>query len=579
MDVGVGLWCMRSTAYVPASPATLYRELVDDALLAQELGLHSLWLSEHHGWYDGWCPSLLVAAGAVLGATADLHVGTGVFLLPLHDPARVAAAGHALHDLAPGRTELGIGLGYRDAEFDAIGISRTHRGRRADAALDLLIGEWADGGPRIWVGGISDHAVNRAADRGLSLFLPSSMGPDRLREVIERAREATAARGTTIERIGVIKDAWITDGTAVRERSARAGIGHHVREYGGAWWLLEGPPRVRRPRAAGPPSAAQRGCGLGRPARGDRGRPAGARGARRRPRRAPGRQRLHPRRPPPEHDAHRHRSRSRARMRLGLVLAPPWWAPLARLAELFGFEVVWIDERATPAPLVVAASLADRIDSARVVASVNAGPHPVTLAEEAAVADLALGGRLILGLHGDDEALLSETVDLLHHAFAARPFRHDGARWTVPARLPEHELAPSVARVTPAPAQLELPIWLSGGAAPAVARAHGLTWVAGAGERLDGDPPARLRRPAMRSVPIGDDGLVDVSALVEALTRERDESGLDVAILELAGDIDDRQKQIVQIGREVRPRLQLAELPVGLEATWWPRLARTPDVG
>lgn len=240
MDVGVGLWCMRSTAYAPASPATLYRELVDDALLAQELGLHSLWLSEHHGWYDGWCPSLLVAAGAVLGATADLHVGTGVFLLPLHDPARVAAAGHALHDLAPGRTELGIGLGYRDAEFDAIGISRTHRGRRADAALDLLIGEWADGGPRIWVGGISDHALNRAADRGLSLFLPSSMRPDRLREVIERAREATAARGTTIERIGVIKDAWITDGTAVRERSARAGIGHHVREYGGAWWLLQG---------------------------------------------------------------------------------------------------------------------------------------------------------------------------------------------------------------------------------------------------------------------------------------------------------------------------------------------------
>jgi alkanesulfonate monooxygenase SsuD/methylene tetrahydromethanopterin reductase-like flavin-dependent oxidoreductase (luciferase family) len=240
MDVGVGLWCMRSTSDRPASPAGLYRELVDDALLADELGLHSLWLSEHHGWYDGWCPSLLVAAGAVLGATSDLCVGTGVFLLPLHDPARVAAAGHALHQLGPGRTELGVGLGYRDAEFDAVGISRTQRGRLADAALDLLAGEWADGGPRIWIGGISEPAIHRAADRGLSLFLPSSMRPDRLRELIERAREAAAARGTTIERIGVLKDAWITDGSAARERSMRAAIGRHVREYGGAWWLLQG---------------------------------------------------------------------------------------------------------------------------------------------------------------------------------------------------------------------------------------------------------------------------------------------------------------------------------------------------
>ena len=260
------------------------------------------------------------------------------------------------------------------------------------------------------------------------------------------------------------------------------------------------------------------------------------------------------------------------------MIAPPW-APDAGLAEACGFEVAWIDERATRAPLVVAAALAGRTATVRVVANMTAGPHPVTLAEEAAVADLALGGRLILGLHGDDEALLAETVELLHHAFAARPFRHEGRRWTVPARLPEHELAPPLARVTPAPAQLELPIWLSGAAARAVARAHGLTFVAGSGETIDANAPARLRRPALRAVPIRDDGLVDVPALVAALARERDEPGLDVAILKLPAGAGDRTALIDQIGREVRPRLQLSALPDGLEATWPTRLARAPDIG
>ena len=48
MDVGVELWCLRSTAAAPASHPMLYRELVEDARLAEELGLHSLWLAEHH---------------------------------------------------------------------------------------------------------------------------------------------------------------------------------------------------------------------------------------------------------------------------------------------------------------------------------------------------------------------------------------------------------------------------------------------------------------------------------------------------------------------------------------------------
>jgi alkanesulfonate monooxygenase SsuD/methylene tetrahydromethanopterin reductase-like flavin-dependent oxidoreductase (luciferase family) len=230
---------MRSTAAAPASAPVLHRELQEDARLAEELGFHSLWLSEHHFWYDGWCPSLLVAGAAALGATARLHVGTGVLLLPLHEPERIAAAGLALERLAPGRFELGMGLGYREPELDAFGVSRTQRGRRADRALDLLADAWADGGPRIWLGGIAERSLRRAAERGLSLFLPSSMRLDQLREVIARAREAAAEAGVALGRVGVLKNAWVTDGSA-EERRMRAAIGEASREYGGSWWLLRG---------------------------------------------------------------------------------------------------------------------------------------------------------------------------------------------------------------------------------------------------------------------------------------------------------------------------------------------------
>lgn len=240
IDVGVGLWSMRSTAAAPASLPVLYRELQEDARLAEALGFHSLWLSEHHFWYDGWCPSLLVAGASVIGATSRLHVGTGVLLLPLHDAERLAAAGLALERIAPGRLELGVGIGYREPEVDGLGISRTARGRRVEAALDVLASSSPEGGPRIWIGGIADRSLRRAADRGLSLFLPSSMRLGQLREVLSRAREAAAGAGLALGRVGVLKNAWVTDGSDAERLRAAGLLAANTREYAGSWWLLQG---------------------------------------------------------------------------------------------------------------------------------------------------------------------------------------------------------------------------------------------------------------------------------------------------------------------------------------------------
>jgi len=82
--LGIGIFGMQSVPQRPDHHVKLYRDLLEDAELAESLGFDSIWLSEHHFWFDGYCPSDLAAAGAVLGRTSKLGVGTAVMLLPMH---------------------------------------------------------------------------------------------------------------------------------------------------------------------------------------------------------------------------------------------------------------------------------------------------------------------------------------------------------------------------------------------------------------------------------------------------------------------------------------------------------------
>ena len=265
-------------------------------------------------------------------------------------------------------------------------------------------------------------------------------------------------------------------------------------------------------------------------------------------------------------------------MRFGIVLHDRALDE-AVLADELGFDLAWLDEQTVGAPLVVAAAAASRTSGIRLAAAVVAGGAPVALAEDAAVADLATGGRLVLVVGGDDEPLLRETVELLFHAFAARPFHHPGPRWPTPVRLPEHEHAESRVRVTPTTAQLELPIWLRGPAAPRVAREGGLAFVDESGDpgpdwdratAALGLAAARLRRPAIRLLETDPDGGFDPDPVVLSLRAEQDAWGLDVAIFSLAPALapSARERSLRLIATEVRPTLQLDRLPVGLEALW-----------
>lgn len=124
--------------------ARLYAETLEQMVYAEELGYDSVWISEHHFLEDGYLPSLFVAAGAISQRTSRVRIGTSVLLLPMHDPLRAAEDGAVADILSEGRLDVGIGLGYRDEEFQAFGVPRRQRPSRMEENLNILLKAWTE---------------------------------------------------------------------------------------------------------------------------------------------------------------------------------------------------------------------------------------------------------------------------------------------------------------------------------------------------------------------------------------------------------------------------------------------------
>jgi alkanesulfonate monooxygenase SsuD/methylene tetrahydromethanopterin reductase-like flavin-dependent oxidoreductase (luciferase family) len=138
----------------------------------------------------------LVPFLARLAAEAGEMTGiAGVLLLTLHNPVEVAETIASLDAIWRGNFIFGVGLGYRDVEFDAFGVGRGGRVRRFEQCLEVVKRLWTEDGvtfenevcrldhvtmtcrpvqkphPPVWIAANSDAAVRRAARLGDSLFV------------------------------------------------------------------------------------------------------------------------------------------------------------------------------------------------------------------------------------------------------------------------------------------------------------------------------------------------------------------------------------------------------------------------
>ncbi|MGD9653531.1 MAG: LLM class flavin-dependent oxidoreductase, partial [Candidatus Dadabacteria bacterium] len=142
MKFGVGYYSLQSPSHNPRLHRDLYPEMLEEISLADQMGFDSAWLTEHHFLEDGYCPSSLVAAAAIAARTKNIRIGTGVLLMPLHDPVRVAEDAAVVDLISGGRLILGIGLGYRQEEFSAFGRTLKQRRGRMEESIEILQKGW-----------------------------------------------------------------------------------------------------------------------------------------------------------------------------------------------------------------------------------------------------------------------------------------------------------------------------------------------------------------------------------------------------------------------------------------------------
>ncbi|RSN46720.1 LLM class flavin-dependent oxidoreductase [Actinomadura sp. WAC 06369] len=110
---------------------------------AEDAGFESVWVGDH--LIPAGRPFLdaTLVLAAVAAVTRRVRVGFGVMVLPLREPAWAAKQIASLQHLSDGRVLLGVGSGgpvHGDAAFRAVGVPFAERGRRTDAALEVLPG-------------------------------------------------------------------------------------------------------------------------------------------------------------------------------------------------------------------------------------------------------------------------------------------------------------------------------------------------------------------------------------------------------------------------------------------------------
>lgn len=212
---------------------------IDLARRAEELGFDSVWVGDHilyppdvaarfgTEFYEAVTTLAFVAA-----ATRRVRIGTAVLVLPYRNPLVLAKELATLDVLSGGRLTVGVGVGWLEAEFAALGAPFGERGAATDEYVAIIRALWTEPRPKfsgrffqfpemlfsprpaqqpappIWVGGDTDRAFRRAAELGdgwLPIwhaptgrgFTPEALGR-KVQELRDRGRRAGRDASPTV---------------------------------------------------------------------------------------------------------------------------------------------------------------------------------------------------------------------------------------------------------------------------------------------------------------------------------------------------------------------------------------------
>ncbi|MBI2152617.1 MAG: LLM class flavin-dependent oxidoreductase [Candidatus Rokubacteria bacterium] len=177
--------------HLPSEPlAERFAETIEQVRLARALGFDLILFGQHFLVNEFQMLQPAVAAARLAAEAGPMRVGITIYLLSLLNPVAVAEEVATLDILTGGRFIFGVGLGYRDVEDQAFGLSKGERVSRLLSHLEVIRRLWAGEAvtfdspycrlagartalrpvqrphPPIWVAANNDRAVERAAEIG-----------------------------------------------------------------------------------------------------------------------------------------------------------------------------------------------------------------------------------------------------------------------------------------------------------------------------------------------------------------------------------------------------------------------------
>lgn len=204
---------LNSQAPAEEGDELLIDSMIEQTRVAREAGFDLISMG-HHYLADYVQVQLMPMLGRLTAETGSMSIAPGILLLPLHHPVEVAEQMTTLDRLAE-QAIAGVGAGYREVEFESLGVPKAERGLRVEEGVELMNRLWTEENvtydgraysvdgvticPRpdeklpVWIGGTARPAIERAARIGDAWLVGPNPDLDELREkktIYDEIREA-----------------------------------------------------------------------------------------------------------------------------------------------------------------------------------------------------------------------------------------------------------------------------------------------------------------------------------------------------------------------------------------------------
>lgn len=236
-------------------------EMVEQVRAARAAGFASLWFPHH--WLTAPMQMLQITPlmGYIAAHAEGMTLGPNILILPPLNPVHVAEEAATLDVLTGGNYILGLGLGYRQPEFDAFGIPLSERAPRFNEAIALMRRLWSEdrvthqgrfyavndaglslkpvrpGGPPLYIAAQAEVPVKRAARIGDAWLIVNIRGLANLVPLMQTYRAALKEYGRTPIEYPITVECYVGERHATAHEECRGPLEFKYGAY--AAWGME----------------------------------------------------------------------------------------------------------------------------------------------------------------------------------------------------------------------------------------------------------------------------------------------------------------------------------------------------